>query len=155
MAVNGRGARFAPLAAVSRPAARATDASESRNLRDAMDLQQHDATRIVTLSSDVSASICRECGNALPARQRFANDLQDHVNHYLEHGWRILHVGQETRLQESQPLHLTVAVIGRPADLPGRPAGEEDGAELSEDDLARGALRFLAELEDDVRTGPK
>lgn len=116
-----------------------------------MDLQQRDATRIVTLSSDVSASICRECGNPLPTRQRFANDLQDHVNHYLEHGWRILHVGSETRIQQGQPLHLTVAVLGRPGELPGEPVDPQDASKLSEDDLAEGALRFLVELEEDVR----
>lgn len=115
-----------------------------------MDLRHHDATRIVTLASDVSASICRECGNPLPTRQRFANDLQDHVNHYLEHGWLLLHVGSETRLEGGRPLHLTVAVMGRPGDLAGEPVGEDAGT-LSEDDLAEGALRFLVELEEDVR----
>jgi len=116
-----------------------------------MDLHDRKTTRIVTLSSAVSSTRCMECGNPLPTRQRFDNDLQDHVNHYLAHGWVLLHVGQETRLSEGAPCDLTVAVLGRPEGLPGEPADPEQVARLSEEDLAAGALRFLGELEEEVR----
>lgn len=92
-----------------------------------------------------------ECGNALPTRQRFDNDLQEHVNHYLGHGWILLHVGQETRVAEGATLSLTVAVLGRPEGLPGEAVDPDASGRLSEEDLAAGALRFLTELEEEVR----
>lgn len=92
-----------------------------------------------------------ECGNALPTRQRFDSDLQEHVNHYLGHGWVLLHVGQETRISEGAPIALTVAVMGRPEGLPGEMVDPDAAARLSEEDLAAGALRFLSELEEEVR----
>lgn len=92
-----------------------------------------------------------ECGNALPSRQRFDSDLQEHVNHYLGHGWILLHVGQETRISEGSPLSLTVAILGRPEGLPGEVADPDAAERLSEEDLAAGALRFLTELEEEVR----
>ncbi len=115
-----------------------------------MDVHEPRTTSIVTLSSGVTTTRCLECGNSLPARQRFDNDLQDHVNHYLGHGWVLLHVGQETRLHEGEPVQLTIAVLGRPEDLEGLPV-EPAPAALSEEDLAAGALRFLTELEEEVR----
>lgn len=116
-----------------------------------MDLHDRKTTRIVTLSSGVSSTRCIECGNPLPTRQRFDSDLQEHVNHYLGHGWVLLHVGQETRVSEGAPLHLTIAVLGRPEGLPGEVADPGAGERLSEEDLAAGALRFLTELEEEVR----
>lgn len=116
-----------------------------------MDLPDRSPTRVVTLSSRVSTTRCMECGQPLPTRQRFDNDLQDHVNHYLEHGWVLLHIGQETRAAEGATVEMTVAVLGRPASLPGSPADPDAGEGVSEEDLAAGALRFLTELEEEVR----
>lgn len=116
-----------------------------------MDLHDRKTTRIVALSSGASSTRCMECGNALPIRQRFDNDLQEHVNHYLGHGWVLLHVGQETRISEGVPHALTVAVLGRPEGLPGDPVDPDAAHRLSEEDLAAGALRFLTELEEEVR----
>lgn len=75
------------------------------------------------------------------------SDLEEHVNHYLAHGWHLLHVGQETREVEGGVRHGTVAVLGRPEELPGDPADPEEPGELTAEGLAGGSLRSL--LEDD------
>lgn len=104
---------------------------------------------IVTVASHVPRATCRECGAPLPNRHMSDSDLEDHVNHYLGHGYVLLHVGQETRAgdAEGRVVHATVAVLGRPRDLPGEPVGGEEGSELTVEGLAGGALRFLLEGE--------
>ena len=50
---------------------------------------------------------CRFCGTAED------QSLEKQINHYLQHGCRLLHVGSETtRSQEGAIWHCTVAVLG-------------------------------------------
>jgi hypothetical protein len=45
-----------------------------------------------------------------PWRTSPTADLRRPVNHMLKHGWKLLHVGQQTL-----EVHETVAVLGEPA----------------------------------------
>ncbi|MGH7539597.1 MAG: hypothetical protein ACRELC_01215 [Gemmatimonadota bacterium] len=103
---------------------------------------------VVTVASHVPRATCRECGDPLPNRHTSDSDLEDHVNHYLAHGYLLLHVGAETREQEGRVLHHTVAVLARPRDLPGEPAGKESTEGLTMERLAGGSLRHLFESGD-------
>lgn len=100
---------------------------------------------VVTVASHQPRAVCRECGGPLPTRHMNDSDLEDHVNHYLAHGWRLLHVGQETRSVAGTVEHATVAVLGRPSGLEGDPTGQEEPGELTVEGLAGGALRSLLE----------
>jgi|SoiMethySBSTD1v2_1073268.scaffolds.fasta_scaffold3386471_1 hypothetical protein len=67
-----------------------------------------------TVSIDSSGGWqCEECG--VPLTTDFgeaAIDIQ--INHYLEHGYELLHVGQQTSLDSSgHPWQRTVAVLGK------------------------------------------
>lgn len=42
-------------------------------------------------------------------------DIADQINHYLDHGYKRLHVGQETFEGAEGLEHRTVAVLGLPA----------------------------------------
>lgn len=100
---------------------------------------------VVTVASHLPRAVCRECGGPLPTRQMNDSDLEDHVNHYLAHGWVLLHVGQETRDVDGKVQHGTVAVLGRPDELPGDPADPKEDDELTAEGLAGGSLRSLLE----------
>jgi hypothetical protein len=40
-------------------------------------------------------------------------DIGKEIQHYLEHGYKLLHVGQETSYDDDgKPWHSTVAVVG-------------------------------------------
>jgi hypothetical protein len=65
--------------------------------------------RIVQISSGVTGGSCEYCSDGL------SNDFAERVNHYLEHGGLLLHVGaQSDQYREGKPLTNTVAVIGFP-----------------------------------------
>ena len=65
--------------------------------------------RIVQISSGVTGGSCEYCSGGLP------NKFAERVNHYLEHGGLLLHVGaQSDRDSEGNPCTNTVAVIGFP-----------------------------------------
>jgi len=39
-------------------------------------------------------------------------DIARQINHYLDHGYKVLHVGSETLVNDdNQPIHSTVAVL--------------------------------------------
>lgn len=64
---------------------------------------------VVHLSTDVGLTTCRECGEL-----NGKADFDVRVNHYIGHGYRVLHIGQETcRDGKGAPWHSTVAVMGK------------------------------------------
>ena len=70
-----------------------------------------DTDRVVRVSSNIHGGVCEECAQALSGD----DDFEMKVNHYLrEHGYRLLHVGQETTDgPDGKPWQLTVAVLGK------------------------------------------
>lgn len=64
---------------------------------------------VVYLSSDIGKS-CEACGFDFHAWY----DIGKQIQHYLEHGYELLHVGTETSHDDDgKPWHSTVAVIGK------------------------------------------
>jgi hypothetical protein len=62
--------------------------------------------RVVQISTGVTGGSCA-CGARLPEA------FEDRVNHYLEHGGALLHVGSESdRDEQGRLLTHTVAVVG-------------------------------------------
>jgi hypothetical protein len=84
-----------------------------------------DIRHVVTLSSNLSNS-CRERECTAKLRSHEPDAV---ANHYVkEHGYRILHVGQETSHDnEGRPWHSTVFVLGTMADR--QSAGDDETPE--------------------------
>lgn len=69
---------------------------------------------VVHLSTSVFGGRCEHCRQAF-VHEPVVPEFQTQVNHYLEHGYTLLHVGQETSTDdEGNPWHSTVAVLGKP-----------------------------------------
>lgn len=69
---------------------------------------------VIGLSSDVH-SACQECSDWIGARSDFTvASVAEAANHYVQaHGYRIVHVGQETgQDNEGRPHQHTVIVVG-------------------------------------------
>jgi S-adenosylmethionine:tRNA-ribosyltransferase-isomerase (queuine synthetase) len=67
-----------------------------------------DIEHVVHLSSETVQG-CIECVSTLP------DNVGEQINHYLDHGYRILHIGTETtRAFEGDVFHNTVALLGKP-----------------------------------------
>ncbi|MDX2168064.1 MAG: hypothetical protein SF182_13405 [Deltaproteobacteria bacterium] len=67
---------------------------------------EHGIARIVRISSGSNGGAC-DCGERLP------EDFADRVNHYLDHGGALLHVGSESdRDDQGRSWTHTVAVVG-------------------------------------------
>lgn len=64
--------------------------------------------QIVHLSSSDLAAVCAHC------RDSVSDSFDIRVNHYIQHGYHVLHIGQETELdrQMGHLWHSTVAVLG-------------------------------------------
>src|SRR5689334_11771509 len=71
----------------------------------------HATQRVIYVSSDVVAGACElGCGRCFNEGGR--DDLAGTVNHYLEHGLVLLHVGQESgQDRDCKPYQKTVAVL--------------------------------------------
>ncbi len=68
-----------------------------------------DVSEVVCVKSD-SETYCKQC-SITPFH---SSEFEGAVNHLISaHGYRILHVGQETELKRETPIHKTVAVLGR------------------------------------------
>ncbi len=66
------------------------------------------ASETVSVSTDVHAS-CKACKKILNSEQ-----IHEKINHYLKHGYRLLHVGsQTTESHDGHPWQTTVAVLGK------------------------------------------
>jgi hypothetical protein len=69
-----------------------------------------DITHTVQISSDVRRS-CAVCGGGGPGLEA---DVAEWINHYLEHGYRLLHVGQQTTDDaRGRPWQTTIALVGK------------------------------------------
>jgi hypothetical protein len=63
--------------------------------------------QIVCLSADDSG--CRFCSDF--SKQQ--NDFQSSINHHIDqHGFKLLHVGSESSLEDGGLYHSTIAVLG-------------------------------------------
>ena len=72
----------------------------------------HDIRKTVTIDSS-GVLQCEECG-ALLTTDFSEADIALQINHYLEHGYELLHVGQQTsRDSTGSPCQRTVAVLGK------------------------------------------
>jgi len=80
--------------------------------REANDLKK--IKHIVKLRSDVRDTSCEECDKWWGAGHGSSYPIADHANHYVQdHGYRILHIGQETTHDDSgTPSHSTVFILG-------------------------------------------
>lgn len=79
-----------------------------------MDLR--DIRQTISVESG-NVATCEDCGK-LPVADWTA-DIHVLINHYLEHGYELIHVGSQTsRDAEGAPSHKTVAVLGRTSDSP-------------------------------------
>lgn len=63
---------------------------------------------VIYLNTDTDKA-CEACGYSFNGWY----DLGNRIQHYLEHGYKLLHIGSETsRDDEGKPWHSTVAVLG-------------------------------------------
>jgi len=78
-----------------------------------------DTQNVVHVSTGIGTG-CQHCTQSI-GLDRFAES----INHYIqEHGYRLLHVGQQTEGDSQEPYQTTVAVLGttlRADELPSRP----------------------------------
>jgi hypothetical protein len=70
--------------------------------------------KTVAVQSDVFGP-CAECGK--PTRSS-GQGLTESINHYLDHGYKLLHVGTETFYDQAPQIendlqHYTVAILGK------------------------------------------
>jgi hypothetical protein len=73
-----------------------------------MSTQYEGVSHVVHISTDIKKS-CEHCKESI-GHQRFAES----INHYITHGYKLLHVGSETSYDEdSKPWHSTIAVMGK------------------------------------------
>ena len=101
-------------------AGRGLDLEKKLNLRagaDAVDETPHgkfqgrdaEMKKVVHLSTNVGKP-CAVCLDMMPS-----GDLDFALNHYLQHKWEILHIGQETQNVDGNLWHNTVSVVAEPA----------------------------------------
>jgi hypothetical protein len=71
--------------------------------------------KVVQVRSNESGS-CEECLGPTSA-DAFSDTIADAINHYIGHGFRLLHIGQETILDsDGEPAQRTVALLGKSWD---------------------------------------
>lgn len=71
-----------------------------------------DTLHVVYLSSDVKKG-CEHCNEPIPFGD--SADIGIWVNHYINHGYKLLHIGTESSWNhEGAPWNSTVAVMGKP-----------------------------------------
>lgn len=69
--------------------------------------------QVIQILSDVSGP-CAICGDGI-GFSNFDEAFEKQINHYLGHGCRLLHVGQESSTDgEGNPYQRTTAVLGVP-----------------------------------------
>ena len=76
----------------------------------ASDLTHIEST--IQVSSNITQG-CAECGER-EASSVGSDNVSEKVNHYLGHGYQLLHVGSETSGTDEGLWHSTVAVLGKP-----------------------------------------
>jgi hypothetical protein len=66
--------------------------------------------KVIELRSGMFAS-CPECGGS---QTHMGASMEQKINHVLSHGYKILHIGQETSTSDSgAPWQETVAILGK------------------------------------------
>jgi hypothetical protein len=70
-----------------------------------------DIKDVVTVTSSILGEPCKHCGPF------GAEGFAALITHYIqEHGYRLIHVGQQTEEGSDGPWQATVAVLGRPPE---------------------------------------
>ena len=73
------------------------------------DLMIENAESVVHISTNLSGT-CEHCSKSIGGS---LTDIGESINHYIqEHGYQLLHVGQETDQYAGELWHHTVAVLG-------------------------------------------
>jgi hypothetical protein len=68
---------------------------------------------VVEINSNIFSS-CKYCTENIFATDPGDSRIADRINHYLRHGFKILHIGSQTNDgPDGKPWHSTVAVLGR------------------------------------------
>jgi hypothetical protein len=63
---------------------------------------------VVHISTNIG-EICNECTKRIGL-----DTIAESINHYIEHGYKLLHVGTETSHDKNgNPWHSTVAILGK------------------------------------------
>lgn len=66
--------------------------------------------KTISVSTDGGLS-CEQCGELIADD---SGQIHPKINHYLDHGYTLLHVGQQTTHDDHErPWHATVAVLGK------------------------------------------
>jgi hypothetical protein len=74
---------------------------------------------VVRVASDVLYGMCELCQSAFPDTTVSDEELPMKVNHYLAHGFRLLHIGQESDTdRDGDPVQRTVAILGSSQAIP-------------------------------------
>jgi hypothetical protein len=77
-----------------------------------------DALRVVVRVCEIRSDVwepCPACGHTVAYGHDIGHALADRVNHLIDtHGWKLLHVGQETTgsREHGNAYDVTVAVVG-------------------------------------------
>jgi hypothetical protein len=66
--------------------------------------------KVVHVKSSTLSTPCKECSEILKSDHEW---LELAINHYLKHGYKLEHVGQETEEGNHGPRQLTVAVLSK------------------------------------------
>jgi hypothetical protein len=76
------------------------------------EMSKGEIDHLVGLSSQLYSG-CEECDDRIPGQDHHVKGVARAANHYIEkHGYKLLHVGQETYEWNGSPAHATVAVVG-------------------------------------------
>ena len=73
-----------------------------------------DIREVFEIHTNISPYGCPVCSKTL-SKIRTGNCIDDAINHVLQHGWRLLHVGAEWgEDEEGKSVSHTVAILGKP-----------------------------------------
>ena len=68
----------------------------------------HETEKVIRLSSNTWKS-CEDCSKMIGD----ADDIGVQINHYFDHGYKLLHIGTEAESNNGSLLSITVAIMGK------------------------------------------
>ena len=71
-----------------------------------------DIQKTLEIHTNIAPNVCPACKTAIRP-EGSGQRIDGAINHMLEHGWRLLHVGSEwSEDREGKTIHHTVAILG-------------------------------------------